>query len=237
MQDLILKQFQQYLNAGDRDSARQLIRQYIKDHPDDADGWYLAATVAGKEQRVALLNKALAIDPFHEKAHQMLAKMQSAPTVSKVGDLRSNPNSRRNWVVIGAIFIGLLVIAGMIVSTLLKDKSLGTRNNPFREQTAGQLHDREMILSRALMVSSSSPHVMPILITVETICHIKDCDYERSNFQILSPDGTIYDVEGMTDQIGNRRILAFSLSREFLITDYLLIYSPNDKIHYFFELW
>lgn len=114
MDEIINQQFQQYIKQGDKDSARKLITQYVKENPNDAEGWYLAAGVAvNKTQRIALLNKVLQIDPLHTKASQVLEKLQDQ-SASAIPPTNQPSSNYRNLVVVGLVGILIVALASII---------------------------------------------------------------------------------------------------------------------------
>lgn len=64
------------IRNGETTRARNLLREELQERP-SADAWYLAARVAiSPEQCIALCNRAIDLDPFHEDASRLLAKIQ-----------------------------------------------------------------------------------------------------------------------------------------------------------------
>lgn len=56
------------IRTGHVDYARERLRDTLQENP-DAEAWYLAALVAvTPEQHISLLEKALALNPSHERA-------------------------------------------------------------------------------------------------------------------------------------------------------------------------
>lgn len=84
--DYLLKHDDHYaievaIRVGDIAYARELVRESIKTGA-TADMWYLAALVAGSPQQEAIfLEKALALDPFHEAAKTALEEKSRQKTV------------------------------------------------------------------------------------------------------------------------------------------------------------
>ncbi len=84
--DKEIEQVKAIIKSGDKNRARQLLREILKNEP-SADAWYLAAYVAtNDQQRIKFLENALSEDPFHEHAAVALEKIkrpdlmvQSAP--------------------------------------------------------------------------------------------------------------------------------------------------------------
>lgn len=64
------------IRTGHVDYARERLRDTLQENP-DAEAWYLAALVAvTPEQRISMLEKALAINPHHERALRALEQAQ-----------------------------------------------------------------------------------------------------------------------------------------------------------------
>jgi hypothetical protein len=60
------------IRTGHVDYARERLRDTIQENP-DAEAWYLAALVAvTTEQQISMLEKALALNPHHERALRAL---------------------------------------------------------------------------------------------------------------------------------------------------------------------
>lgn len=69
----------QMIRTGNKANARQLIKLMLRDNPNNADAWYLAAGVSdGEQQRMEALRRALAIDPNHARARAALGEMRNA---------------------------------------------------------------------------------------------------------------------------------------------------------------
>jgi hypothetical protein len=97
------EQIRQAINSFDTESARLLLRDAMKEA--DAETYYLASKVAiDDEQKTEFLEKAVELDPFHEKARLALKKgvsvsPQDASVISKnspspVQETTSNTDSR-----------------------------------------------------------------------------------------------------------------------------------------------
>ncbi len=60
------------IRTGHMDYARERLRDTIQENP-DAEAWYLAALVAVTPgQQIAMLEKALTLNPHHERAQRAL---------------------------------------------------------------------------------------------------------------------------------------------------------------------
>jgi Tfp pilus assembly protein PilF len=67
------------IKTGDTAYAREMLRDVIQSDP-TAEVWYLAALVTvNLEQRISLLEKALSLDPDHERARWVLQQTKSNP--------------------------------------------------------------------------------------------------------------------------------------------------------------
>lgn len=69
------------IRTGHVDYARERLRDTIQENP-DAEAWYLAALVAlTQEQQIAMLEKALSINPQHERARLALDQARQIDNV------------------------------------------------------------------------------------------------------------------------------------------------------------
>lgn len=68
------------IRTGHVDYARERLRETIQENP-DAEAWYLAALVAvTREQQITMLDKALALNPQHERARRALEQAHLVST-------------------------------------------------------------------------------------------------------------------------------------------------------------
>jgi ferric-dicitrate binding protein FerR (iron transport regulator) len=70
------------VKRGETERAQLLTAEFIRDNPDDANAWYLLSQLVDSDtRRTAYLNKALALDPAHERARAELGALAigSAP--------------------------------------------------------------------------------------------------------------------------------------------------------------
>lgn len=66
------------IKSGDLGYAREILREIIREHP-NAEVWYLWALVTtNPQQRIQFLEKALTLDPEHERARWALAQAKAA---------------------------------------------------------------------------------------------------------------------------------------------------------------
>jgi hypothetical protein len=73
-----LREAWQMLKDGDTDGARKLTGQLYKAHPESADVLYMVSFVAeSPEKQIKALQRALVLDPNHDRARQRLAKLVS----------------------------------------------------------------------------------------------------------------------------------------------------------------
>ncbi len=77
MSDARLQMAVEALQTGDRRRARRLLGQVVNDDPDNVLAWwYLTAALDDNEQRVKCLRQVLRLQPDHEEAHRMLARLE-----------------------------------------------------------------------------------------------------------------------------------------------------------------
>ena len=115
-----LAAIQQALDRFQRDEARALLKEELKEHP-SADAYYLAAQAARTEgDRVKHLRQALELDPDHRPAAAELAapladlKPKPAPTVEPV-ELPPTPKTELRLASIGKRWLAI-IIDGFIVA-------------------------------------------------------------------------------------------------------------------------
>ena len=91
MHDRRLISVKEAYRAGDKARARQLLGPILQDDS-SADAWVMAAYVArDRNEAIAFLKSALRLDPSHEQATELLAKLESASTVSTVNSEPAKP--------------------------------------------------------------------------------------------------------------------------------------------------
>lgn len=72
----VLKEAYQLIKSGDKARARQMLLNYVKQNPQDKDGWWLMAhAVSDSDQRKKSLERAVRIDPDFAAARQALRKL------------------------------------------------------------------------------------------------------------------------------------------------------------------
>lgn len=71
------QQISSLIQASNKNQARQLLSEVLRERPDDADAWYWAAYITDDQaKRIQALEKALALDPTHEKALKALTVLK-----------------------------------------------------------------------------------------------------------------------------------------------------------------
>jgi tetratricopeptide (TPR) repeat protein len=112
--------------AGDRPSARQLVKEVIKAEPNNDAAWYLYAKIAETRQAsIQCLEKVLEINPSHARARQDLVRFKGqdfTPPTPQVHNLNSQARQRTTneqrskglpvwlWIVVAG-FVGIASIA------------------------------------------------------------------------------------------------------------------------------
>jgi len=119
-----IRQAQALYRNGDQDGARTALAALLKDDPGNADAWFNAAQMAtSAEQSIKLLQRTLQVDPFHDEADMMLARLQAGaivddppPAVAGVPAARPKRESQAGRIgLIVAIIIVALILAGLLV--------------------------------------------------------------------------------------------------------------------------
>lgn len=65
------------IQAGEKDQARRVLSDVLRERPDSADAWYWAAYITDdRAKRIQALEKALALNPAHEKALKALTVLK-----------------------------------------------------------------------------------------------------------------------------------------------------------------
>jgi len=76
----LLKQAAKAVQEGNFTVARAILSDILKANPNNADAWYIAAFATNeREQKIRALERALNIDPSHEKARQLLDRLRPTP--------------------------------------------------------------------------------------------------------------------------------------------------------------
>jgi hypothetical protein len=105
-----LKEAYQYIKAGDKSTARQLLELYTDQHPDDANGWWLMAhAVTHPDQRRHYLERVLDLNPGYAPAEKELRQLSAAGVpkrpAPKPGKRKKKKNSNNVEMVIGIVLI------------------------------------------------------------------------------------------------------------------------------------
>lgn len=91
-----LEEIAEAIRTGNHALARDLLRSEIRENP-SAEAWFLASQVASSpEQTIDFLEKALQLDPFHNRAHEMLTALrprQTPLTPTREGYVQSGVSS------------------------------------------------------------------------------------------------------------------------------------------------
>lgn len=99
---------------GEKDEARRRVAAVCKATPDNGDAWYVAAMMAEGEQQTRLLERALAIDPFHDKAAAALGRRGSSVRTDGTRPNASPKKAQTPVVTYGLIAVTALVLVGLI---------------------------------------------------------------------------------------------------------------------------
>jgi tetratricopeptide (TPR) repeat protein len=75
--DARLQQARHLISQRDHKGAHEALLEYLKEHPNDAEAWYLIGQSAGDNAEAkTALEKALELDPDHEEASVLLASLK-----------------------------------------------------------------------------------------------------------------------------------------------------------------
>jgi tetratricopeptide (TPR) repeat protein len=87
----------QLISNGYINEAKQIITQVIKVNDKNADAWYLAASIMEDPARqIQALERALTINPQHERAKRALAQLRSTPAAPTVAPRQPIDQSARS---------------------------------------------------------------------------------------------------------------------------------------------
>jgi cytochrome c-type biogenesis protein CcmH/NrfG len=76
-QDARLQQARHLISQRDHKGAHETLLEYLKEHPNDAEAWYLIGQSTGDNAEAkTALQKALELDPDHEDASVLLASLK-----------------------------------------------------------------------------------------------------------------------------------------------------------------
>lgn len=92
MADHLKQQVVQLAKAGKKKEAAQLVRDHVAQHPQDVNAWWLLANIVhhSKVKRHSL-ERVLALQPNHDQARQLLAKMDKAAAGPPKPGTQPNP--------------------------------------------------------------------------------------------------------------------------------------------------
>lgn len=162
-----LKQAAQLIKAGQRDEARKIVSGILKRAPDDDEAWYYAAMLSdAPEQRAKFLQKALDLNPFHERADAALSKLKvSVGTrhASSGASARSaTPQSRASGGMIAAIVVVALLLVGVIAYGVL------TLTRPQTSAPVAQIVPTSAALSAADFAATGTAQIVVATTVVGT---------------------------------------------------------------------
>jgi hypothetical protein len=112
-----LKQAAQLIKAGQKAEARKIVGALLKREPENDDAWYYAAMLSdAPEQRAKFLQKALDLNPFHERADAALKKIGGRNMSTSVGTTPAS--SARAGVASGGMIAAIVVVALLLVGVV-----------------------------------------------------------------------------------------------------------------------
>lgn len=128
MADVRVDRVRQLLSSGNTAEASKLLATLIREDSGNADLWYMAAfTTKDNAKRLTAVQRAIAIDPTHAKAHALLQKLQpddldallSSAPVGVPDEVRiARSKSYTNAVVICLVLYFVLWIPGVIANNI-----------------------------------------------------------------------------------------------------------------------
>lgn len=75
----------QLLKAGEKGQASQVLRSLLREEPNNVDAWVLLSyTLDDREKAIKVMERAIGIDPSHERAQKRLQKLQSSVSAAPV---------------------------------------------------------------------------------------------------------------------------------------------------------
>src|SRR5262245_56702485 len=87
--EMLIKQIELAIARGDKATARELLPDVLNSNP-TADLYYMAARVAtSREQATKLLQQAIKIDPYHDKANTMMERLDDTQAFRPASKPRS----------------------------------------------------------------------------------------------------------------------------------------------------
>jgi len=125
-----LDQAVQLIKAGNKQAALPILKELIQNEPGNEMAWlWLYSCVDAPEQKRFCLGKALEINPANDQARKALEKLTAprlSPAIQTPAPISQNgvppaastklappkkPNSRRRWLIFGAVGLCLAVFA------------------------------------------------------------------------------------------------------------------------------
>lgn len=70
--------------AGDKDQAREILQDILKQDPKNETAWWWLASVLDKEDAIICLKNVLKLNPSNKKAQTVLAKLESGEDISTI---------------------------------------------------------------------------------------------------------------------------------------------------------
>lgn len=116
------------VKAGDRSTARQIVKEILKVEPRNDVAWYLYARIAETRQiSIHCLEKVLEINPSHSRANQDLARFtreSALPSSPKKDSFQSHfiqgkPSKQRSKRFLGWIWVIVVGLAGIVAIVCL----------------------------------------------------------------------------------------------------------------------
>ncbi|MCC6617072.1 MAG: tetratricopeptide repeat protein [Anaerolineae bacterium] len=124
-----IRQAQDLYRRGDQDGARAALAALLRDDPNNAEAWFNAAQMAtSSAQSIKLLQRALHVDPFHEEADLMLARLQTsaivddpapAPPTPQSAPVRQSPTPKQMSKEGQIGMIAAIIVVGLLLVVLL----------------------------------------------------------------------------------------------------------------------
>jgi hypothetical protein len=119
--------------TGQRDQARKLVGQTLKQYPNSAEAWFVAhLTVDQADHQIKVLQRALSLDPGHAAARHVLERLLAS--TSSVGEapapepevLPAPLVSDRTmlFLELGAIIVLILSIVGVLMASDMRQRQL-----------------------------------------------------------------------------------------------------------------
>lgn len=98
------------IKAGKQTEAQKAIAALIKEQPNNADLWYVAAGAANnKEKQIELLKRTLRINPQHTRARTALDRLEGEPEVD-FGTSPAKPKRGRWGCILASVAVGIGVV-------------------------------------------------------------------------------------------------------------------------------